>query len=182
MKAYEHVRRDKLVDFARRHRFPLVLLRMRLAAYSGTRRLIVEGVCAEPFHIGGQSLIAGCGFAATLLKVYLLSVLDMLPKWHREVELHVFVDDVDINATRNTADDAAFVVSKATERLLTEFKRLGLKVGLHKCMVLGSCKKVKDRLLVHISVLSRGRCIPIKVWGKKLGSNTPCNSAGFQAS
>ena len=61
------------------------------------------------------------------------------------------------------------MVAKATDRLLTEFERLGLKVGLHKCMVLGSCKKVKDRLLAHMNVLSRGRCIPIKIWGKKQG-------------
>ena len=72
----------------------------------------------------------------------------------------MFVDDVDINATQDTADDAAFVVAKATDRLLTEFERLGLQVGLHKCMVLGSCKMVTDRLMVHMSVLSRGRCIP----------------------
>ena len=79
------------------------------------------------------------------------------------------VDDVDLNATQDTADGAAFVVAKATDRLLTEFERLGLQVGLRKCMVLGSCKLVKDRLAAHMSVLSRGRCIPLKVWGKKPG-------------
>ena len=114
---------------------------MCLAAYSGARRLIVEGVCTEPFYIGGKSLVAGCGFATTLLKVYLLTVFDMLSRWHKEVELHVFVDDVDINATHDTADGAAWAGAKATDRLLTEFERLGLKVGLHKCLSLAHARR-----------------------------------------
>ena len=169
MKAYEHVRHDRLIDFARRRKFPLILLRMCVAAYGGARRLVVEGVCTEPFSIGGQSLIAGCSFATTLLKVYLLSVFDMLSRWHSGVELHVFVDDVDFNATHAVADQAAFEVAKAAERLLTEFERLGLKVGIHKCMVLGSSKAVRDKLMAHLGGLSRACDIPLRSWGKKLG-------------
>ena len=83
--------------------------------------------------------------------------------------LHVFVDDVDLNATHAIADEAAFAVAKATERLLAEFEGLGLKVGIHKCMVLDSCKKVRDRLVAQMGGLSRGCEIPLKSWGKKLG-------------
>ena len=57
MKAYEHVLRNKLVAFAVETRFPLGLLRMCLACYAGSRRLIVDGHCAAPFSIGGKSVV-----------------------------------------------------------------------------------------------------------------------------
>ena len=125
---------------------------------------------------------AACGFATTLLKVYLLTVFDMVSRWHKEVELHVFVDDVDVNASHDTADAAAFAVAKATNRILTVFERLGLKVGISKCMVLGSCKKVKDKLATFMGGLSRGSEIPLKTWGKSSECNTLCSNVGCPAS
>ena len=123
---------------------------------------MVDGICSAPFTVGTKSLIAGCGFATTLLKVYLIRVFDMMVQWHRGIQLHVFVDDVDVNSTQDTAADAAKVVAKATERLLTEFERLKLRVGGRKGTVLGSHKTVRDQLIQAMSVHPRGRDIPLK--------------------
>ena len=169
LKAYEYVRRDKLISVANATGFPVAILRMCLAAYSGPRRILVDGQRTQPFSIGSRSLIAGCSFATTLLKVYLIKVFDMLSRWHSGVELHVFVDDVGMNATQSTPDETAEQLGRATERLLTELDRLGLKVGIHKCMVLGSSKAVRDALARFMGGLARACEIPLQAWGKKLG-------------
>ena len=72
-------------------------------------------------------MIAGCGFATNLLKVYMIIVLDLIHRWF-PVQLHVFVDDVDLNAIRGSPGEAAQAVAAAAERLLTEFGRV-LKLG-----------------------------------------------------
>ena len=122
MKAYEHVLHSKLIAFAKDTQFPLGLLRMCLACYAGPRRFIVDGYCAGQFCIGGKSLIAGCGFATTLLKVYTIKLFDMMWRWYPELSLHVFVDDVDMNTTADTEEASFREVAKGTQRLLTEFK------------------------------------------------------------
>ena len=170
VRAYEHALRDKLIAFARDTHFPLGLLRMCLACYAGHRRLIVDGQCAMQFIIGGKSLIAGCGFATTLLKVYTIKVFDMMWRWYPEVQLQVFVGDVDINSTADTEDATSHEVVKATGRLLTEFHRfLCLEVGIHKCVLLGSSAGVRARLTAATNALPRERRIPVRTWAKKLG-------------
>ena len=52
LKAYEYVQHDKLPTFAQGTGFPLAILRMCLAAYSGPRRVVVDGVCSAPFAVG----------------------------------------------------------------------------------------------------------------------------------
>ena len=125
MKAYEHVLHSKLIAFAKDTQFPLGLLRMCLVCYAGPRRLIVDGYCTGQFCIGGKSLIAGCGFATTLLKVYTIKLFDMMWRWYPELSLHVFVDDVDMNTTTDTEEASFREVANGTQRLLTEFKSSG---------------------------------------------------------
>ena len=48
--------------------------------------------------------MAGCVFATTLLKVYTIKLFDMMWRWYPELSLHVFVDDVDMNATADTEE------------------------------------------------------------------------------
>ena len=82
----------------------------------------------------------------------------------------MFVDDVDINSTGETAEATSHEVIRATRRLLTEFERvLGLKVGIHKSVLLGSTSGVRRRLMDAMRALPRERRIPVQVWGKKLG-------------
>ena len=169
MKAYERVLRNKLVAFAVETRFPLRLLRMCLACYAGSRRLVVDGHCAAPFSIGGKSLVAGCGFATTLLKVYTIKVFDVMWRWYPELSLHVFVDDVDMNATADSEEASSREVARGTQRLLTEFKRvLGLTAGISKCVLLGSTPGVRNQLAAAMAALPRGQQIAVKSWGKKL--------------
>ena len=44
------------------------------------------------------SIVAGCGFATTLLRVVLLECLDMGFRIYRNVSFYVFVDDIDVGA------------------------------------------------------------------------------------
>ena len=84
--------------------------------------------------------------------------------------MHVFVDDVDMNATADSEEASFREVANGTHRLLTEFKRvLGLKPGINKCVFLGSTPGVRNRLAASMAALPRGQQIAVKPWGKKLG-------------
>ena len=79
-------------------------------------------MCTEWFSVGGQTIIAGCGMATTLLKVYTLRLFDALSRWHPRVELHVYVDDVDLYAAHRCPRQAADRLSGATRLLLQVFE------------------------------------------------------------
>ena len=77
-KAYEYVNHGKLIQFAQATGFPTGLLRMSIATYGGARRIMCHGLCSSWFEVPGQTIVAGCGMATVLLKVYTLKLFDAL--------------------------------------------------------------------------------------------------------
>ena len=155
---------------------------MCLACYAGLRRLVIDGQCTEAFSIGGKSLVAGCGFATTFLKVYAIKIFDMMWRWYPEIQLHVFVDDVDMNNTARTEQSSSHEVVRATTRLLTEFQRvLGLRPGISKCVLMGSTATIRTQLMEAMKALPPEQRIPVKPWGKKLGVQFPVQTRRLAA-
>ena len=77
--------------------------------------------------------------ATTLLKTYTLTLFDAIGRWHPRVELHVYVDDVDLFTTSPNARTAADALSQAADFLLDAVERaLRLEVAFHKCVLLVS--------------------------------------------
>ena len=54
----------------------------------------------------GTSIVAGCGFATTLLKVVLLDALDVVTSGFPEVAAYAYVDDIDLAAVGKPAEVA----------------------------------------------------------------------------
>ena len=163
-KAYEYVNHSKLVQFAKAKKFPTRLLRLCIATYGGMRRVVSHGQCSTWFEVPGQTIVAGCGMATTLLKVYTIELFDALRKWHPRVELHVYVDDVDLFCAQRRAADAADALTGAARLLLQVFERaLCLQVAFQKCVLLATSADVGVRLQKGLA--STG--LSIKPWGEE---------------
>ena len=75
----------------RRYAFNPTVTAVCLAAYRSARFLVLATVVAPPvFAING--VIAGCGFATTLIRVFTLAALDGL-SLPRSISLRVYIDD-----------------------------------------------------------------------------------------
>ncbi len=72
---FETVRRVPLWHRAKRLGFPLVLLRVALNAYAAPRALAMNGALARPLA-AQDGVLAGCGLAMTLTKVFVVEALD----------------------------------------------------------------------------------------------------------
>ena len=106
--------------------------------------------------------------ATTLLKVYTLTVFDSLSRYHRGVELHVYVDDVDLYAAHSCPRAAYAALAQAANFLLTTFENaLLLQVACHKCVLLASNitsdRELRDRMR-RWRPLAR---VTVRSWGQK---------------
>ena len=125
-----------------------------------------QGICTEWFSVGGQTIVAGCGMATTLLKVYTLKLFDALQKWHPQVDLRVCVDDVDLFCARRCASEAADKLAGAARLLLQVFDQaLRLQVGYQKCVLLATSATAEGCLRQRL----KGSGLKLHSWGKKLG-------------
>ena len=169
-KAYEYADHCKLVQFARQHGFPGDILAVCLGMYSGPRRIVTQGLCSTWFSADGQTIVAGCGMATTLLKVYTLTLFDAICKWHPQVDIHVYVDDVDLFTVSPSMRTASTNLTNAADFLLAMFeKALRLQVAHHKCVLLASSAKVEVQVRKDIRHKPHIACVQLQSWGKKLG-------------
>ena len=167
-KACEHVDHGKLAQFAVSTGFPRDALGLCLSADGGPRRFVNHGLCAAWFSVGGQTIIAGCGVATALRKVYTLRLFDALSRWHPHVELHVDVGDVDLCAARASPRQAADRLSGATKLLLQVFDDvLQMQVAFQKCVLLASSSHVDGHLRTNLR--SNGRSFA-ELGGKARGA------------
>ena len=135
-KAYERVTHRGLVAACRRHGSPLRRLKLLLSVYGGRRRLCVGRWKTDAIKVG-LSIIAGCGFATSLLRVVLLSPLDALLRCWGSLKLYVAVDDLTL-AAHGRLRDIELAISKGTDSLCVELERLGLEISLTKGNVISS--------------------------------------------
>ena len=108
--------------------------------------------------------------ATTLLTVYALCLFDALSRWHPHVELHVYVDDVDLYVAHTCPRQAADRLSGATRLLLQVFEGvLQMQVAYQKCVLLASSSNVDGHLRNNL----RSTGIRLRSWG-----SGPCSGAG----
>ncbi|CAE8708612.1 unnamed protein product, partial [Polarella glacialis] len=112
-----------------------------------------------------QGILAGCTFAATLLRVLLLSVCDATALHWPSVRLKVFVDDASMQAigqqehvVTNLSESTAFLAESLEEDLL-------MQVSRSKSVLLASSKAVGVRLAARLRVWA----FPVVEVAKNLG-------------
>eukprot|EP00973_Karenia_brevis_P079843 11079498-Karenia_brevis.AAC.1 len=98
VKCYEKIRHPIVHEAALRMGFPLRIVRVCLAIYAGKRIISVDGAVTQFFKIG-TSIVAGCSFATTILRVVLLECLDLGCKLYPQIALYVYVDDIDLGTS-----------------------------------------------------------------------------------
>eukprot|EP00973_Karenia_brevis_P024999 3444700-Karenia_brevis.AAC.1 len=76
VKCYEKIRHSVVEAACRKHGFSAIILRICLAVYAGPRVLSVDGATTLPIKLG-TSIVAGCSFATTLLRVVLVEIIDL---------------------------------------------------------------------------------------------------------
>ncbi len=132
VKCYEKVAHVVLAAKAQLHGFPMHIIRVVIAMYSSPRVVKIGAECSLPVSLG-TTIVAGCTFATTLLKLVLLKALDLTSAAHNLVRLKVYVDDASVQA-RGLGDRAAKLVAAATRDLIEELQKpeVGLVVSTSK--------------------------------------------------
>jgi hypothetical protein len=165
VKAFETIPHRHLVEAARRHGFPLWLLRMSLAAYRLPRTIGVDG-CFSRLIVAARGITAGSCFATSELRLLLLDVVDSAYKRYLTIDLTLYVDDLTI-ACSGPAEVVVATVALATDHVVRLLEgALGLTVSVKKSVV-AACR---SSLAVRVKNASRTRRLSAVRATKLLGA------------
>ena len=128
---YERFNYDLLVQRARESGFPLTLLRVALAAYRGAR-FVTQCGRAAPALFASRGVVAGCGFATTLVKVYCLEPLDGFARGRPAVALDAYIDDFTMSARGGRAEVLAGLQAAAEDMQQVVVAQLKGKIAVGK--------------------------------------------------
>eukprot|EP00959_Pyramimonas_sp_CCMP1952_P042226 883126-Pyramimonas_sp.AAC.1 len=120
-KAYERVLYGHLIDAAQMTNFPLDILRLLLCVYRCPRLLVVGQVASAPV-MTEQTIVAGCAFATTLLKMLLIRMLDCVTAKFPFARVYNVVEDITVRVrgSRKFVRDMLPIVVGFTCRMLEE--------------------------------------------------------------
>ncbi len=147
---FESIKREPLWQRARRLEFPMTILKVALLAYESTRMLSMGGKLSAPLD-AEDGILAGCGMAMALTRVYVIEPLDAAvatfgPRTLMPAKLDMYVDDVVLGAEGtirqviNRLSHAASVLKEAIEG------PLDCRIELDKASVISSSKPLTDLL------------------------------------
>eukprot|EP00959_Pyramimonas_sp_CCMP1952_P308422 6454595-Pyramimonas_sp.AAC.1 len=139
-KAYEKVCHYPLIEAAVMWNFPLYRLRVRLQQYRGPRALSLAGVCSMVTQVH-QSMLAGCPFATSLLRLFRMAPLgSMVEKWPTVFPFNV-VDDITLFMS-GSAKFAQVGLGNATAHLCEILEELCPVISESKGKIVSLCKEV----------------------------------------
>ena len=117
----------------------------------------VDGAVSVVFRIG-TSIVAGCTFATTILRMVLIECLDLGFRLYPNVTFYVYVDDIDLGAY-GEEDEVVDAVAGATRFLVLAIENsVQAVVSRGKSVVLGSSAGVRDRLQDKLAPRGIGIC------------------------
>ena len=137
-KCYEMVNHSLLCDAARRHMYPLAILRLALCTYRAPRRILLNGIISR--EICPQAgILAGCSSATTELRLLLLDAVRLHNIRHPLINLNVYVDDVALDAVDASRIELAEKLSDAAFDLAVSLERdAQLPIARNKSSVLSN--------------------------------------------
>lgn len=146
-KCYENVRHVQLIAAARRHNFPLAILRLCLSMYRAARAIAWNDVFSS-FVYSGQTVVPGCSIALWLVQLLMISPLDdMLERLPRQVKnLEVYVDDASL-LIRGRVGEVAGIATRAGAALCRAFEEgASLPISTTKGRVAASSMKLAHQI------------------------------------
>ena len=106
-----------------------------------------HGVFTAAALFAGRGVIAGCSFATTLVKVYLLRKLDrFVQRLPPALELSCFIDDVGIHAENEDSSELVEHVADATTDLEETLAEAKCRIEPTKTQVAASCRAAARKL------------------------------------
>ncbi len=163
-KFYEHIDHQKLIERGARSGFPMPLMKVAVAAHSGPRMIRMNGFVGEELH-AGRGIIAGCGLATTLVKVYSLEPYDRLVKRVPDMFFDNYLDDNHVGAEGTYAHVKATVVkgARAMKEIIEE--DLGCRLARDKTEVVASSDTLAKEIMQELGKEFGSR------WGAAAASN-----------
>ncbi len=143
---YEGIERERLLARAWALGFPPAIIKLALAAYSVPRMLTLGGILSQCLH-STVGVVAGCGFANVLVKVYTLTEFDfMLTRLPPTVTFDSFVDDLGLSAVA-APGDLVEDLSEAADLLADVIENgLASRIAEQKSAVVSSSAEVARAL------------------------------------
>ena len=124
IKAFDRVPHDFLAQNAHEFRYPIMMLKLSIAAYKLGRVIVVEGICSYIMY-AVRGITAGSVLATVELRVLLIKSVDLVIYRHSTVDVTVYVDDTSIESYGHPKFVVPEVIA-ATKCLVNEFTRMRL--------------------------------------------------------
>ena len=182
VKAFEKIPHHLVVKAARKHGYPLKLLRLSLAAYRLQRSIGIEGKYSRCIT-ATRGITAGSGFATSELRLLLTDMLYAVQgRWPEEqgVNVTLYVDDLSVSATGLASKIGILMASIVDYITIILEKGLLLEVSKKKSVIVSS----RRALTRFISRQSRSKSVKAVKQAKLLGSASCAGSkrcTGLQA-
>ena len=167
-KFYDYVGFDKLITDAELLGYPLDLLLLSIEQYLVSRYLSTYGALSNPVAIG-NSVVAGCGRAVSLIRCFLYRSCSELHTCFPKVGLREFVDDLHVCAVSNTARGACHLLSSAGTCLLLSLTEAGCKIS-PKTVVLATTNSMRAQVCTAFKRI--GFCYQSAKTARDLGVDT----------
>ena len=142
---YESLDHNVLRAAAVKYDFPLAILEAALTLYTGVAWYVRHGPFSSKPRWATKGVVAGCSLATSLVKLYLLEMMDQLVVDFPRTELNVFIDDVGAS-TKGYDDDVVEEVAEITEEIKARLGRIGCELSEAKTVIVASCPKVSRRI------------------------------------
>ena len=129
VKAYENITHARLKQEAEKHGFSLALVRYLISIYAMPRCIRVGQVATEIVR-ASRTVVPGDSFADLLMRLSIMSIMDLLAETWPPPRLHigVIVDDIQLLALGN-ANDTASTIAEATTMLVEGMDEAGLQIS-----------------------------------------------------
>ncbi len=153
---FERVSHRKLVARAKAAGFPEQLLRPALAMYRAPRLVSMHGFVAKEL-LPRRGVVAGCGFATTLTKVYCVRPFDdYTTKADAETgEFDAYIDHFTITIEGDTITEVVERMDRARQLLLETIEvDLEAEVAIDKAGLVATSDELADRLRRRIGLMA----------------------------
>ena len=140
-KAFEITRHLVLVLRVKDAGFAAALARLALQLYCGPRVIALEGAYSRVVELR-CTIVAGCAFATSLLKAYLLPIADKCVKIYPSIKLCVYVDDIGLRQFGWDEGAVARSVAWGTKAVIKDLHEAGSVVNVDKSAFVASTSKM----------------------------------------
>jgi hypothetical protein len=147
-KAYENIQHADLVTQGDLQGYPQWILRVSLASYRWSRRLLLENQVISEDIWPGQGIVAGSSFATFEVAMLVQHELGIIAAQEPKCQLSMHVDDLSFGLTRPTVDELTHdLIQIASKAKYTMEEVLHLPLAAAKSQVIASSKTAEQAIL-----------------------------------